>query len=236
MIHNTRVVALIPARGGSKSIPYKNIRGLAGKPLISWSILAAQQTPEIDRVCVSTDDDKIADVARQYGAEILRRPAHLATDTALVIDSIKHHIQELRGQGEKAGIYLLLEPTAPLRLAEDISACVKLLASPDREFDSVATFKTADLNPHRAWRITENKPEPFIPGAVPWLPRQSLPEAYQLNGCVYAFKPDFLLQQERAVLGGRSGAVTMPKDRSIDIDDEFEFQIAEMILKKRMGA
>jgi len=234
MSQSKRTVALIPARGGSKSIPYKNIRSFVGKPLLAWSIEVANATPELTDVFVTTDDERIAAVAREYGAGVLPRPAELATDTSLVIDAIKHHVNQFYLEGFVPDALVLLEPTAPLRLPEDVSACVRKLLSDSDPLDSVATFTEADLNPHRAWRIVDKTPVPFLEGSIPWLPRQALPNAYQLNGGVYAFTPKFILQQVRAVFGGKCGAVLMPRDRSIDIDDELQFNLAESLLKKRM--
>lgn len=230
MYHGNRVIAVIPARGGSKTVPGKNVRLLAGRPLLAWSIEAARSVPEIDRVIVSTDDGLIRSVALEHGAEVYRRPAPLATDEALVIDALRELIEVLSGEGEPARIMVLLEPTSPLRTGGDIRQCLELLVDEGRH--SVATFKKADLNPHRAWRIRDGRPEVFIPGAVPWLPRQRLPEAFQLNGAVYAFRTDRLLPDSPSLLVGEPGAVLMPSDRSIDIDDEFDFQIAEMLIQR----
>jgi CMP-N-acetylneuraminic acid synthetase len=139
-------------------------------------------------------------------------------------------IRRLRAEGEPATIMILLEPTCPLRSAPDVSACLQTLVDGK---DSVATFRQAELNPHRAWAITDGCPVPFISGAIPWLPRQKLPEAYQLNGAVYAFFTDRLPTDGRAVLFGKAGAVMMPKERSIDIDDEADFERIEALLRRR---
>jgi N-acylneuraminate cytidylyltransferase len=230
VITNDRVIAVVPARGGSKKVPGKNLRPLAGRPLLQWSIDVARQVPEIDRVIVSTDDDAIGRVGRQAGAEVYQRPPHLATDSSLVIDALRDLASRLAAEGEQASVMVLLEPTCPLRTPADVRAVLQLL---DRErLDSAATFTDASLNPHRAWRIENNRPDVFVKGAVPWLPRQSLPEAYQLNGAVYAFRVPLLAVTEVAILGGSMGAVIMPKERSVDIDDEMDFAIAELIIER----
>lgn len=230
MLGNERIIAVIPARGGSKSVPYKNIKSLGGKPLIAWAIEVGKGAPEIDRVIVSTDDEKIASVARNYGAEIYWRPAHLATDDALVIDALRDLVQTLRTEGETGEIMVLLEPTCPLRSHKDVTDCLTLLAQGK---DSAATFHKAELNPHRAWSINNGVPEVFIPGAIPWMPRQKLPEAYQLNGAVYAFHVNLLGADSRSLLVGKQGAVIIPRDRAIDIDDEIDFDIVEAIIRRR---
>jgi N-acylneuraminate cytidylyltransferase len=230
MLNGKRVVAVIPARGGSKSVPGKNIRPLGGKPLLAWSINVARQVSEIDRVILSTDDAQIAAVGRVEGIEIYMRPPHLASDTALVIDALKNLLQTLQSEGESADWMILLEPTCPLRTVDDVRECLKLVATDG--YDSVATFKEAELNPHRAWRLNEGFPEVFIPGAVPWLPRQMLPKAYQLNGAVYVFRTILIAQETESLLVGRLGAVVMPRERSQDIDDRLDFTIVEAILKE----
>lgn len=231
MIDSERVIAVVPARGGSKSIPGKNLRALGGKPLIGWTLELASGLREIDRVIVSTDCDEIARVAREFGAEVYFRSPELATDTALVLDAVVDLVQRLRSEGERAAYGLLLEPTAPFRQAADVGSCLFRLHHDG--LDSVATFKPADLNPHRAWRIDEGSPETFIEGSVPWLPRQKLPEAYQLSGEVYAFRLDKLELASRGMLFGRTGAVAVSGEHSLDIDTERDFRIAELITSER---
>jgi len=230
MLNGKRVIAVIPARGGSKSVPGKNIRALAGKPLLAWSIEVARQVSEIDRILVSTDDPQIVSVGRAYGAEVYARPAHLATDEALVIDALKDLLETLRKERETPEWVILLEPTCPLRTPQDVRSCLNLVAQGG--CDSVATFKDAELNPHRAWRITNGVPEVFIAGSVPWLPRQKLPKAYQLNGAVYVFRADLLREEAKSLLVGKLGAVLMPRERSQDIDDSVDFTIVEALLKE----
>ncbi len=230
MIGQERVIAVVPARGGSKSVPYKNIRELGGKPLIGWSIEVAQKSKGVDRVIVSTDDEKIANVARQFGAEVYMRPAHLATDEALVEDAIRNLYLKLREEGETSDVMILLEPTCPFRNHEDVERCLNLL--PEKKYDSVATFKEAELNPHRAWKISDTGPETFMEGADPWLPRQKLPKAYQLNGAVYVFRPAKIMDGSK-LLAGQMGAVVMPPERSIDIDKELDFRLAEAHIQRQ---
>lgn len=230
MINDKRIIAVIPARGGSKTVPGKNIKPLDGKPLIAWSIEVGRSIDEIDRVIVSTDDNMIRAVALEYGAEVYIRPPHLATDEALVIDALRDLIATLKEEGETAEVMVLLEPTCPLRTAEDVRDCLALMVRQGK--DSVATFKKADLNPLRAWKVVDGTPTVFIAGAIPWLPRQKLPEAYQLNGAVYAFDINRLQPDSPSLLVGNPGAVLMPADRSVDIDDELDFEIVEVIIRR----
>lgn len=234
MIRQRRVVAVVPARGGSKSIPRKNLAPLGGRPLIAWSIEVARASKLVDRVLVSTDDREIGDVAASLGAEVYWRPAELATDDAVVIDALRDVIRQLGQEGETADILVLLEPTCPLRSVEDVEGCVNLIAD---GWDSAATFQAAELHPHRAWRITDGGPRPFIDGAVPWLPRQKLPPAFQLNGAVYAVRMDLLLDEsEIGLLVGRSAALVMPAERSVDIDTALDLAVAEALLRDRTKA
>jgi CMP-N,N'-diacetyllegionaminic acid synthase len=230
MLNGKRVVAVVPARGGSKSVPGKNIRSLGGKPLLTWSIEVAQQVSEVDRIIVTTDDAEIASVGRIHGVEVYARPPQLATDDALVIDTLKDLLQTLRAEGETLEWVILLEPTCPLRSADDVRCCLNLVGQGC--YDSVATFKDAELNPHRAWRLVDGVPEVFIDGAIPWLPRQKLPKAYQLNGAVYVFRASLLAQEAKSLLVGKVGAVLMPRERSQDIDDSVDFAFAEALLGK----
>lgn len=231
MINGRRVVAIIPARGGSKTVPSKNLKELAGVPLVVWPIKTAQAVEQIDRVIVSTDDDNIARVAIDAGAEVYRRPDALARDDSLVIDAIRDLIARLGAEGETADVMVLLEPTSPLRDPADVLACLRLLA--DSDLDSVATFTAASLNPQRAWKIDGTEPVPFIDGANPWLPRQRLPEAYELNGSVYVFRVDELPGDSVGLLFGKTGAIVMSEERSIDIDTSLDFLVAEAMLGEK---
>lgn len=230
MSHEQGVVAVIPARGGSKSVPGKNIRDLGGRPLIAWTISVAQRCPLIDRIIVSTDAAEIADVARCFGAEVYDRPVHLATDDALVIDTLRDLSCRLQGEGEEAEITVLLEPTCPFRAVEDVTRCLERLIN--EKLDSIATFKAAELNPHRAWQIDSGRPRTFIDGSVPWLPRQQLPVVYQLSGDVYAFRSAGLGSDTPGLLFGQSGAVIVKGDYSLDIDNEHDFMLAELMARE----
>lgn len=231
MISEERVVAAVPARGGSKTVPDKNLRPLAGKPLVAWPIEVAAAIPEIDRTVVTTDSSEIASTARNWGAEVVDRPDSLAEDDSLVVDAVRHLVARLRDEDEDATYMVMLEPTCPLREPEDVRACLELLTDRERDYDSVATFAVADPSPHRLWEIRDGTPEPFVDGADPWLPRQSQPEGYELTGAVYAFEIDSLPSEGTALLFGDAGAVTMPRERAVDIDTEFDFKLAELLIE-----
>lgn len=228
MIDGRRVIAMTPARGGSKSVPYKNLHPLGGRPLLAWPIETAKQTAAIDRTIVSTDDDRIAAAAVELGAEVYRRPLELATDTAVVADAIRDLWSRLRAEGETATILVLLEATSPFRSAAVIEKCLRRMI--DENLDSIATFHEAEINPERTWRIGDGIPEPFIKGAIPWKPRQLLTPAYQLNAAVYAFVPDRLPADSPSILFGRMGAEIVPADSVVDIDTFKDFAYANALL------
>ena len=225
------VLAIIPARGGSKGMPGKNIREFAGKPLIAHSIEAALNCSLISRTVVSTDDDKITDVAKAHGAQVIRRPDELAADTSLVIDAIRHAVRTVEDGGEDVDIVLLLEPTSPFRRAEDLEKCIQILL--ENKADSVATFTDSHVSPNRLWRVSDDVVEPYIEGAVPWLPRQKQPKAYELTGQIYALSKKILYENEDSIsqLMGRISAVITPRETALDIDTELDFMIAEKVME-----
>lgn len=229
MIEGRRVIALTPARGGSKSVPYKNLYPLGGKPLLAWPIETAKATSVIDRIIVSTDDDRIAAAAKELGAEVYRRSAELASDTAVVADTIRDLWRRLRSEGETAEILVLLEATSPFRSPAIIERCLRRMV--DEHLDSIATFHEAEINPERTWRIESGAPEPFIRGAIPWKPRQLLTPAYQLNAAVYAFVPDRLTADSPSILFGKMGAEIVPADSVVDIDTLKDFAYANALLQ-----
>ncbi|MCX2982122.1 acylneuraminate cytidylyltransferase family protein [Halieaceae bacterium IMCC14734] len=225
------VLAIIPARGGSKGIPGKNIKQFAGKPLIVHSIETALNCGYVTRTVVSTDDDEIAAVAIAHGAQVIMRPSELAADTSLVIDAIKYTVRKVEEAGEVVDIVTLLEPTSPFRRPEDLDKCLQILI--EDEADSVATFTPSDVSPNRLWRVSDEVVEPYIDGAVPWLPRQKQPKAFELTGQIYALSKNILFEKEDAIalLLGRTSAVITPRETALDIDTELDFMIAEKIME-----
>ena len=225
------ILAIIPARGGSKGMPGKNIREFAGKPLIAHSIATALNCSLISRTIVSTDDDEIAAIAKTHGAQIIKRPNELAADTSLVIDAIKHAVLKVEEEGRDVDFVFLLEPTSPFRRAEDLEKCVRVLL--DDKADSVATFTDSHVSPNRLWRVSDNVVEPYIEGAVPWLPRQKQPKAHELTGQIYGLSRKVLFEKKDsiALLLGRKFAVITPRETALDIDTELDFMIAEKVME-----
>lgn len=227
-----RVLALIPARGGSKGIPGKNIRKLNGIPLIGHTIRAAKKVSRISHIVVSTDSPEIAQVAGKYGADVpFIRPDYLASDQASVIDVVIHAIEYF----EKKGIYyselVLLQPTSPLRDELDINNSLDIYL--EKECDSVISVCKAQAHPFLYKTIDSNgRLQDFIPQADKHMRRQDMPVAYQLNGAIYISSVQLLKKQRNFY-----GRVTFPYEmdiiKSIDIDTELDFKLAELIIKER---
>ena len=180
------VLGLITARGGSKSIPRKNVVPLAGKPLIAWTIEAALQSHGLSRVIVSTDDEEIAQVAREWGAEVpFLRPAELARDDSPHIPVVVHAVEWLESHEDMRSDYvLLLQPTSPLRSTEDIENAIRLAL--EKDADSVVGVCEASSHPYLTKRITaDGRLQDFGPRPEGYLARQSLPPAYIANGAIY---------------------------------------------------
>jgi N-acylneuraminate cytidylyltransferase len=209
-MNQKEVLALIPARGGSKSVPRKNLLPVAGKPLIAYSILHAQACPSITRVIVSTDDDEIAEVALAHGAEVpFKRPAEAASDTATDLQVFEHALSWLSAHEKYAPeLVVHLRPTGPVRRAALIERAIALmLANP--EADALRSVGTAEQTPYKMWRIEGSFLRPLIelPGypEAHSMPRQKLPVAYWQNGYVDIVRPRTVLELE-----SMTGSVVLP--------------------------
>ncbi len=226
------VVALIPARGGSKGIPRKNLAPLAGKPLIAWTIEAALASKNLSRVIVSTDDAEIADAARQHGADVpFLRPPELAADESGALEVALHALDWLReNAGGEPEYLLLLQPTSPLRTTADIDAAIDLARA--RGADAVLGVCEAEPHPYLARRVDENGAlSHFIPVPEASGPRQGFPPAYVLNGALYLNRSTSL-RASRAFQPPGALALVMPRERSLDIDTPLDLRIAEALLNR----
>lgn len=229
------VVAIIPARGGSKSIPGKNIKKLAGKPLIAYTIGEALKAKTLSRVIVSTDDEKIAKIAKKYGAEVpFKRPAYLATDTAHTPPVIKHAVKYLEKKEDyKVDIIVTLEPTSPFRKAEDIDTAVNKLVRTNA--DSVVTICEVEYPPFWMQKLKGDKLLPFVKSKFDYnlFERQELPKVYKPNGVVYVTRRDLLMKKNK-LTGGDVRGVKMGVKRSLDINSLTDFMLAEILIKKNL--
>jgi N-acylneuraminate cytidylyltransferase/CMP-N,N'-diacetyllegionaminic acid synthase len=227
------VLAVIPARGGSKVIPDKNIRDLGGKPLIAWTILTALEAGGVDRVIVSTDSHRIAETARAYGAQVpFLRPAELAQDDTPGIAPILHAAQWcLENEPYQPDYVLCLQPTSPFRSPEDIDQAIELAR--EKEADSVVSVTPVEHHPHWMQLVDEQgKLVDFIAGGSSVNKRQDMPPVYALNGAIYLVRLEILLEQV-TFFTTDTYAYIMPPERSMDIDTPWEMHLAELVMKDR---
>jgi YrbI family 3-deoxy-D-manno-octulosonate 8-phosphate phosphatase len=210
MVEGPEVLAIVPARGGSKSIPRKNIRSLAGHPLLAYSVAAGLQAGSVTRVILSTDDEEIADIARRYGAEVpFMRPAELAADSTLDLLVFQHALHWLESnEGYRPDVVVQLRPTSPVRPLDCVDEAVgKLLAHP--KADSVRGVIPSGQNPYKMWRISEDEYlEPLLSDDLdePYnMPRQELPPTYWQTGHIDAIRPTTIMDKN-----SMSGEVILP--------------------------
>ena len=231
MMKEQKTLAVITARGGSKGIPQKNIRPLLGKPLIVYTIQAALKSKTLNKLIVSTDDETIANVSREYGAEVpFIRPKHLATDTATSLSVLQHAANYLsEKEGYLADIIVCLQPTSPLCSAEDIDKAITLCISTGA--DSVVSLCQVEHHPYWMKKVVEGKVYPLMEVDDEKYPRrQDLPPVYQLNGAIYVTRRKVLMEEEK-VLGEHTLAYIMPQERSVDIDTPIDLKLAELVMK-----
>lgn len=223
------MIAIIPARGGSKGLPGKNIRPLNGKPLIAYAVEAALKAKRIDKVIISTDDEEIARVAVQYGAELpFMRPAELASDTAMAVDNYIYTIGRLEEEsGRTIDAFVVLQPTSPLRIAEDIDGAVELFNQ--KNADSVISY-TQEAHPI-SWHKYLDDEGRFIDILDSNIKnRQDNRISYYPNGAVYVFRTSMI--RNRKYYTEKSYAYIMPRTRSVDIDFIEDFEYAEFLLTR----
>ena len=228
------VVAFIFARGGSKGVPRKNIRLLAGKPLIAYAIETAKACPSVSRVVVSTDDAEIGRVARECGAEVpFVRPPELAGDKAPEWLAWQHAIREV-GRNGPLDVFLSVPTTSPLRAVEDVEACVRVLLEGDA--DVVVTVRPAERNPYfnmvtldgRGYASLVIRPDADVQN------RQTAPPVFDLTTVAYAARPEFEMKA-KSLFEGRVKTVLVPAERALDIDTELDFEMAEFLMQRRRG-
>ena len=226
-------IAIIPARGGSKGLQGKNYKLLNGRPLISYTIMAALESRTFDKVIVSTDSEEIAEIAKKNGAEVpFMRPQILAGDTASSDAAIMHALNFMEVvEGEKYDCVCKLQPTSPLRTKEDIREAFALLL--EKNANSVVSVCECEHSPLWSGVITEDlRIDNFMRKQLAVTNRQQLQNYYRLNGAIYISKVDNFKKNE-CFFGENSIAYIMPKERSVDIDDILDFKFAELLLDER---
>jgi N-acylneuraminate cytidylyltransferase/CMP-N,N'-diacetyllegionaminic acid synthase len=234
MYNNKKVLAVIPARGGSKGLPGKNTRDLLGKPLIAWTIEQARNCSFIDEIVVSTDSPEIAEVSAKYGLPVpFMRPAELATDTAASADVLLHAINHFASQGQTFDYIIMLEPTSPLRKDDDIAKAIIALDSTDSAESIVGVCKTEGQHP--AFLVVKGngflKPfgRDFQNGIIPVLRRQDIDDVYFFEGSLYISKVE-AFKTKKGFYHSKTLLYEVEKWQSFEIDDECDFRIIETIM------
>lgn len=226
------VIAIIPARGGSKGLPGKNIKAINGKPLIWYTINAAKKSKFIGKIIVSTDDDGIANISKSFRAEIpFMRPKELARDDSLAIDNYIYTINKLN-EGFKYCIeeFIVLQPTSPLRTSLDIDNAVKIFK--EKKADSVISVSEAIHPPIWAKRIdSKGILMNYFDIKIGNKNRQEIEKAYMPNGAIFVFKYS-LIKEKYSYYSDKTYPYVMPLERSIDIDSKLDFEFAEYLMKK----
>ena len=230
MYKGKKILALIPARSGSKGLPDKNIRPFLGKPLIAWTVGQAKRSRYIDRIIVSTDSEKITNISKRYGAQIpFLRPNKLAGHKTKMIDVILHALGRLNGNDEIYDLLMLLQPTSPLRTAEDIDGAIKLLFR--KEASAVVSVCEAEHHPLWSNMLPRDGcMKNFMKLDVINKNRQELSRVYRLNGAIYLAYCDYI-RKVKSFFGARTFAYIMPGQKSVDIDSKIDFNLAEILMK-----
>ena len=226
MINGKSVLAVIPARGGSKGLPGKNILPLAGKPLIAWSIEAAHESKYIDKCIVSTDDKEIAGVAKKHGCEVpFMRSAELSTDDANSNNVFLHALDMLENQYD---IVMVLQPTSPLRKTEDIDTALELMLNQNKP----ALVSVCEASKPLQWHRTINKDgtlEPVFSRDASLTNRQDQSLTYVPNGALFIAEAKFF-KKEKTFYTESTLAYVMPPDKSVDIDNQIDFLVTEALV------
>lgn len=224
-----KILAVIPARGGSKGVSRKNIRDLAGKPLIAWTIEEAKKSKYIDRVILSSEDMEIIEVAKQYGCDVpFVRPIELAQDDTLGIEPVIHAIEQCPGYD----YVVLLQPTSPLRTVEDIDGCISYMF--EKQADFCVSVTEPENSPYWMYTLHDGAMEPLISQKQTIMRRQDLFKVYALNGAVYIGRTENILR-EQTFLTAKTKGYIMPTINSLDIDTNLDFKICSILLKERVN-
>lgn len=227
MLNGKTFLAVIPARGGSKRLPKKNVLDLAGKPLIAWSIEAGLQSKYIDKVVVTSDDESILNIAKKYGSDVLQRPLELASDTASSIETIIHAIEHT----DVYDFIVLLQPTSPLRSAKEVDEAIELLMA--KKADAVISVCEMEHSPLWSNKLPiDGNMQNFLQADVQNKRSQDLQSYYRLNGAIYIADTKRILKEKTFFLNSKIYAYKMPQEKSIDIDTELDFRFAQFLMNE----
>ncbi len=243
MYKEQNILGIIPARGGSKGVPRKNIKLFLGKPLIVWAIEEAKKSQHIDRLIVSTDDEEIAKIAKEHGAEVpFLRPKEIAGDTATDLEFFEHALAWFKKEEEyEPNVVLRLPPTSPMRTATHIDEGIEILVNtPDA--DSVRPMQSPDKHPYRMWQVAEGGDfvEPFLGEEMTGvkdahsMPRQSYPDVYAQTGVLDCIRAKTILEQ-KSTTGKKIAYFFMETEDTVNIDNPLDFFVAEALMNRRLG-
>ena len=226
-----RVLGIVPARSGSKRVPGKNKRDFAGKPLFMWALSAARDARMIDRLVVSSDDEQILNEAAGIDPELaLERPASLAGDESPAIDYVRHALSVLEAEGDRYDVVVIVQPTSPLVLPEDVDGTIELLQRSGS--DSAVSIQRVDqmVHPFKLRQLQGDRLVPFLVNEEGRMAAHEIPDVYVRNGAVYASRRDVI--EAGDVIGADCRGYEMPRERSVDINDEVDFRFAEFLLER----
>lgn len=236
MTLESKLLAVIPARGGSKGLPGKNTRPFLGLPLIAHSILFAKMCPQIDKLIVSTDSEDIADVARDFGADVpFVRPVELAEDSTPMWPVIRHALGAVENEPcLRYGFVLLLDPTSPAREVRDVDEALGMLKD-EPHADGVISVSKPEFNPIWHCVVEQNGfMSDLMKDGAEFDRRQDVPDVYRINGAIYIWRAEFIRSEGDSWRHGRHLMYEMPDLRSMSIDDQQQFEHAELLVKNRL--
>ena len=233
MLNESRILAMIPARAGSKGLPGKNIKKMLGKPLIGWTIEEAKKSRYIDRIIVSTDSTEIAECAEKFDAEVpFLRPTHLAADSSSSIDTVIHAVDWLRGNNEDYDIIVLLEPTSPLRDSEDIDNALEVLQSNEKARSIVSVSKIKSAHPAFLVINSDGFMKPYDKDAFSVKRRQDITECFFFDGSFYISTVESLIEK-KSFYHTECLIYEVPEWKSFEIDTIEDFHLISIIMKAR---
>jgi CMP-N-acetylneuraminic acid synthetase len=224
-----RILSIIPARGGSKGLPRKNILDLAGKPLMAWTIGASLKSKYITKTVVSSDDKEILDISIEYGAKVVKRPDDLSNDSATSESVVKHAIDYLKSIGDVFDIIILLQPTSPLRDSKDIDGAFEAMFNSD----ATAVISTCEFD-NKILKAFVESPDGFLRGIsnneYPFMRRQDLPTVHMSNGAIYIIDVN-IFNKNLSLITDRTVCYVMPANKSFDVDSESDLLSIEKLIK-----
>ena len=227
-----KILSIITARGGSKGLKRKNVVDLVGKPLIAWTIEASLDSKYITKTIVSSDDKEALDISKEYGANVVRRPDDLSSDSATSESVIKHTIDYLESMGEMFDIVILLQPTSPLRTSKDIDSAFEIMFNSD----ATAVISTSEFD-NKILKTFIETPDGFLKGVsnneYPFMRRQDLPAVYMSNGAIYIIDVN-IFNKNLSLITDRTASYLMPANKSFDVDSESDLLSIEKLIKSNL--